>query len=249
MNLRSLRAVDFIDDIAGHFTEYHFDKPDLKVVVNFKESSKRGALEMSISRGAAGDAANPPAYVLLQGKPSLYKLESDPIASIFKPLNEFREKQLFQFAVDQVVQLDVEREDAAPLALIKSGEKWTVNGKEADSVFALEALKKLSGLEASSFPVENRDYGFGAPRLKAIVRFAAAADGKAQKERILVVGAAAEPAVESGKSYFAGADDLLIPFIISQQTLDKITPKEEVLIKSQNAPEPLKPEDPAAAGE
>lgn len=252
MNLRNLRAVDFEDDLAGKFSQYHFDRPDYRVQLAFKDESRRSGLDLALSIVAGEKPEDSVAFMLVQGKPSLYKLGSNPAGSIFKPVDELREKKFLQFDADQVVRLDAQIEGAGTLSLLKTGDKWNVNGKEADAVFVRELLNGISQLEAAAFPGETGDFGFDAPRLRADIHFAADKDGKEPAGRSLVIGKAVPADTEEEKTYFAGVDDLKMPFIISQKTLDRITPREESLLKTQATPEPLKAEstgaDPASGG-
>ncbi len=240
--LRTVRADDFIDDLSK-LAEYKLLEPELKLVLEYDESVKREALEISVSKrleekrdkDGKPDGKEERSYVYLKGKPSIYKVSKDLIAALFKPVNDYREKQLFQFLVDNVTAAEFEGSVlSSPLKLAKQNEGWTLNDKSADSNFVQELLRELTKVEARSFVEVSTDLGFSAPILKAKITESGTASVK--QERILIVG---RKITGKGKkiTYYVGVDDLKEPFIIDSDQFAKITPRVEVLLKSEKVGE------------
>lgn len=227
--LRSIRAATFIDGEAK-LSDYSLDQPALTVDFEFKPSAQRAPLQVLFS--PAGAKGVEQAYVKVGDKPSIFKIESNPIANIARPLDDFREKELFKFASDQAVQLDFDLFGAQPISIVRTGETWLVNSKPGDVNFIGQLIESLVTLHADGFPNDNRDYGFANPRLKLVLRLVGPEPEKKVSERTLIVGDSADKAKE-GARYYAAVDGTSEPFIISKDTLKAIYPREEVLVKRE----------------
>ncbi len=239
-NLRNLSAAGFIDESPLPLQQNKLDPADLSVLLDFKPDLKRAPLEIRLSskKEKVGEVEVESAYMYLKDGASIYKLSENPLSKLIKPIDAWREKRFFKFASDQVRQVDFQLEDSSQLSLVKSGENWLVNGKPGDAVFVLGILRNLSELEALEFPLENRDFGFSIPTLKALVGFSAGAADQSPKDKTLVIGAPVEDAKSGASRYYAGVDDLSEVFIINKESLERIKPKEETLLKL--TPEPAK---------
>ncbi|MBX7138227.1 MAG: DUF4340 domain-containing protein [Oligoflexia bacterium] len=235
MQLRNLRAEDFIDPPGDRAAEYGLEKPQLEIDLNFKDSTKRAPLHLGIGSASApqGQQAQFRWFMNLSGKPSIFKLSADPLSALNRDAGFYREKKLFQVISDQVQKVNC---SAPALSLTKNGEHWEVNGKPGDDVFVKEALQRFSNLEAESFPNQEQDFGFNSPTLRC--QFTLKSGAKPELVRTLVVGKRLDDKQNMGR-YFAAVDDLSEPFIISEQSLAGITPREEALLKPINTPAPL----------
>jgi len=245
-NVRNLRADDFIDNASDKLAQYKLDNPEVQLTFSFKESLKKDALVLVASSYKEKKDKDSPqesgTYFAVKGSPTIYKTKSDIISGLKKSVDEMRERKLFQFATDEVVQADFEQADSEALSLVRSNDKWQVNGKEGDVVFVRELLNNLSQLEASGFPNENQDFGFNTPRLKVALRLSSTAKDSKEKKtinRLLVVGAQPRSNADKSVRYYAAVDDLSQPFIISDETFKTISRKEETLLKSNSAAAPL----------
>ena len=78
--------------------------------------------------------------------PGIYKVGADVADSLAKPLNDFRNKKLFDFGFSELAQVTV-----GGVHYAKSGEKWFANGKEMDPTTVSALIEKLRDLSATSF--------------------------------------------------------------------------------------------------
>jgi hypothetical protein len=233
-DIRAMRAVDFIDG-KPNLSDFGLDKPAVEIDLTFKESAKRAPLHLAIGKHL--EEGKERAYLSISGRPSIFRLEENSITQLDQPLESFRERQLFKFATDQAVQLDFVRFKEGPLSLVRTGGSWTVNSRPADENFVREILGGLSELRADGFPADNRDYGFSNPRLKLVLRLESTDPDKKTTERTLVIGDSADKSKDEAR-YYAAADGLNEPFIISKEAFKRIYPREEVLVRIEPTPAP-----------
>jgi|GEM_PF-1424266 len=250
--LRNLRAKDFLDGEAADPEKLALNVPDLTLALEFKEELKKSPLEIRVSKkrgGASLEALSGKeeegSYFLLSSAPTVFVLDKNPLQDLFKPLDSWRETQLFKFPVDRVESCEIRGKDRVPIRLEKeAANKWKANDKAADNAFVKQLLLDLSQLKAVKFPTGGRDFGFADPRLKVVVRLAGSvtssslgpdggksgAAAATAPELTLFVGEAAEfDSSRNESAYFAGVGDLSEPFIISKQSFTKIAPSLEVL--------------------
>lgn len=233
--IRSMRIATFLDGDLK-LSDYALDQPALRLDMEFKPSAKREPVQLLLSpTGAQGMEQ---AYLKVSEKPSVFKIEGNPIPKIAQPIENFRERELFKFATDQAVQLDFELYKAAPLSMLRAGTEWLVNSKPGDANFVQQLLESLAGLQAESFPNDNRDYGFANPRLKLVLRLVGPEPEKKVTERTLMIGDSADKGAKEETRYYAAVDGTSEPFIISKDALKAIYPREEVLVKRQEVVTP-----------
>lgn len=226
-DLRALRAAKFIDGKTP--ADFGLDKPAASISIEFK-NAQIAPLELKLA--TKKDSGKENAFLAVSGEPTIYQLETNPLSAILKPVDAFRETELFRFATDQVVQLDFNLYQEPPVSIVKTGQTWTVNSKPADDAFVRTLIDSLANLKAEGFPKDNRDYGFGNPRLKAVVRLASPGAEKSITERTLVVGDSAAKSGNEDTRYYAATDDFKEPFLIGKESLKAIRPREEVLVKA-----------------
>ncbi|MBX7143755.1 MAG: DUF4340 domain-containing protein [Oligoflexia bacterium] len=234
--LRGVHVSNFIDS-PEKLATYGLEKPSVRVRLEFRELAKREPVELALGLVKKDGAEK--VYAQLNGQKSVLEIDGNPISKLLRPVDDFRERELFKFATDQAVQLDFELYKADPVSLIKKDNDWLVNGKPADTAFVEELLRALSGLRADTFPNDNRDYGFGNPRLKVVVRLqSGGGDLKQTSERLLVIGDSAGQDAKSGVRYYAASDDRKEPFIINKDKFKAIFPRLDVLQKVEGTPTP-----------
>ncbi|MBN8549932.1 MAG: DUF4340 domain-containing protein [Deltaproteobacteria bacterium] len=236
--IRSMRAVTFLDGDLK-LSDYGLDTPLIEVDMVFKGAAKREPLHLILSQpDGQPDSA---VYLKVSDKPSIFKLESNPLPGISKPLDEFREFELFKFASDQAVQLDFEFFQAPSLSLVRTGDSWLVNSKPADINFVRGLLESLATLHAEGFPKDNRDYGFANPRMKLVLRLVGPEPEKKVIERTLMIGDSADQSAKEGTRYYAAVDGTSEVFLISKDTLKDIYPREDMLLQREAPTQPTPP--------
>lgn len=243
--IRNLRAAEFIDGDHLNLADYGLDNPALTLKINFKETVKTNPIEaqLGVLKTTKDGKTEEKTYFSVTGKPSVFKLSDNPVTRIFKPVDAFREKKQFKFLPEEVEQLHFTKGDS-PLVLTKSGNDWKVNDKNADETFVRQLLKDLSDLEAKDFPQASEDFGFGNPILKVNVRLRektppnpgaqespASEKPLSPNERVLVIGRQ-DP---QSKNYYATVDDQGEQFLVGEDVLKRITPKEEALVKVETS--------------
>lgn len=238
-DLRAMRVAAFLDGRSA--TDFGLQQPKARVVLDFKDSLKRTPLELLLAVQKATNGED--AYLKTSERDTIYRLETNPLSAIVKPVDAFRETQLFKFATDQAVQLDFQLFEAPPISIVRNGDHWSVNGKPGDDNFVRDLVEALSELRADGFPKDNRDYGFGNPRLKLVVRLSTPENKTL--ERTLIVGDSAAKTGNEATRYYASVDGQAEPFTISKESYKAIFPREEVLLRSDK-PAPSVAAAPAA---
>ena len=100
----------------------------------------------------------------------IYKITSELGEGLDKPLDDFRNKKLFDFAFNDPTRIEIH--DGARTAVYqKSGDKWMAGPKQMDSVTIQNLIDKLRDMVSIKF----LDQGFTTPLFEAIVT---AKDGK-----------------------------------------------------------------------
>lgn len=227
--LRNLSTQKFFDPTEKTLPadkDFGLDKPSGTVVVEFTSDTKREPLTLSFAAKKRSDGEN---FLKVSSIESIFALTADPLPQIFKDFDSFRERNLFTFSTDSVSTASFESSDKPALKLEKltddKSTKWKVDGEEGDPTFCQNLLNEISSTRAESFISDSRDFGFDQPTLKVTITM----KGEGTKERVLVIGKKFIEGKET-KGYFAGVDSLTEPFVISEATLNRITPKKEALL-------------------
>lgn len=271
--IRGLQANEFYAPSEEKLKELHLDSPEAVLKVEFRETAKREPLEIKLRGYSEGEVGKElvGAYFVLSSRPTVFKMTlRNPLKDLVKPVAEVREKQLFTFATNAVTALDISAEGKPDLKLLKSGSEWTVNGKPGDPHFVKELLTRLSTLSAVGFPLESRDFGFAAPRFRATVTLASGTvsqtptpsatpiaggtpsalqepkQGEGTPPRELVVGTVGDKTTDGKITFIAATGDRSEPFLITEETLEKLSMREEALVKAPT-PAPTVPTGLAAA--
>ena len=253
--LREVRAVGFPEKAVNPSDKEDpmvadLEKADLTVTINFVERTGRAPLVVKLKK-IKGDfykeeknkkVYGPDRLVFTRNdSPARFVTADNPLSRLVRTPESMRETLLYR--VDTVLTDKVEfgGKSVSPLTLEKTGEDWMLGEKKADSTFVAQLISDLSLVKAEAFAVPGKKMGFETPRLTVLTSLTRmGSDGKKVESMKLTVGAEtsySERNVESGKvnnaklkGYFASVDDGKEPFIISEQTLKKITPKVETLL-------------------
>lgn len=225
--LRTLRVVEFIDQPPPG-ADYGLTEPGFVVTLDFKPEVRSEPLTVEFS--AARGKSAPDTFMRIRGVETIMRLASDPRSTIVKSPFEYRERALFRFATDAVVDLTIEPREGEKLVLTRAGEEWLVNGLPGDKPFVDEYVKSLAGLEANAFVTPGSARGLDTPTLSVTVTVRGDGEKDAPTRRTLVVGARS---VDGGieKGYYTGVDDLAEPFLIDADKLKRLTPRREALVK------------------
>jgi hypothetical protein len=81
--------------------------------------------------------------------PGAYKLTAELGKQIEKPLNDFRNKKIFDFGFSDLTRIDIQGK-----VFTKSGSDWKLNGKTMDASAVQGLIDQLRDLSATSFPTD-----------------------------------------------------------------------------------------------
>jgi len=95
----------------------------------------------------------------------IYKVSSDLGKEVEKPLDNFRNKKIFDFGFSDPTKIDVQR-GASSMALARTGTDWKMNGKTMDPGTVQAFIDKLRDLAATKFVTS----GFTSPEITITVR-------------------------------------------------------------------------------
>lgn len=199
--IRDLSADELIFDKS-------IDDPDLEIELIKKDDTK-SVIKLKRAGETESKSGDEPIYFSVSDYKFISKTKPNPIDRIFKPVNEFREKELFSFVPSKVKKLEVSGSHSVLIERTETG--FTVNGKEGDTAFVNQYLNTLAELSAADFPSSS------APTDE--LKFALLLNDGSQKK--LEIGRFQD------KGRIAKSDEL---FIISEESYKKIIPKLEQLL-------------------
>ncbi|HVO99583.1 MAG TPA: DUF4340 domain-containing protein [Bryobacteraceae bacterium] len=94
----------------------------------------------------------------------VHKVSKDLGTGVDKSLDDFRNKKVFDFGFSDPTKVDF-KDGPKSASYVKSGDKWTSNGKTMDSTTIQALVDKLRDLSASKFV----DTGFATPQVEITV--------------------------------------------------------------------------------
>lgn len=164
-SLRTLRAVEFVDDPALDLSIYGLDNPRLRVRMRLDDSS-----EKTVELGKELDSKN--VYVQVLGRDGVYEVGEYTYRNLDKTGRDLRDKTVLPFEVDALQSIEVTRQAGGHYKIMRSGETWTVEGLEGtpntDVLHEYVGdVHDLSGYEIiTDTPSELASYGFDNPLLR-----------------------------------------------------------------------------------
>lgn len=194
---RPLRADgSVVDQLLSRLREAKFDPSTPEADV--KKAVQAFASGSLVATAKVTDAAGTQTLELRKDKDSYYYAKSSAVPGIHKmtndlgevmskPLDDFRNRKLFEFGWSEPSRVDV-RDGASTRGFAKKDGKWISGGKEMDSASVQALIDKLREMSAIKFP----EKGFTEPA--AIEAAVVSADGKTT-ERVEIS--------KSGNYYFA----------------------------------------------
>jgi hypothetical protein len=228
INLRGIKAQNIINPTSDkplQMSKYGLDKPIGTLEIGFRVNDKKPIVIQfgSVDAGKGLDNMSVSAF------DAVFTVDESNLGKLFKDVETFRENNPFSFSKDFVEEVVISMADKESVIITKSkdenGATWLVNSNKGEVAFVENLLQEISQAKAENYILESLNFGFDKPALKIAVKLGVGAD----KEKLLLVG---KKHVQGGvtKGYFAAIEDLSEPFIISEQTLRRITPNLEVLL-------------------
>jgi hypothetical protein len=247
----------FLDEADKHSAEFGLDKPNGVITIHFRDGGGKEPLIISISKftkqvpqpspeskapDGKADRKNPQpktedvdfAYFTASNRPSVYQTNPAVVASTKFAFEGLRERKLFAFDSSRVKSVNFQPAEGSGINMSKGADgRWSINGKPGDDIFVEQAISNLAGLEADAFPKVEHSYGFEKPRLRVVVELKEAGTDPATT-MTLTIGNAFKSEDRTKTAYYAVADDLANPFMISEQTFKNIFFHEEALVKTES---------------
>jgi hypothetical protein len=169
-------------------------------VATIKATDGSGSQELQIRK--AGDAY----YAKTTAMDGFYKVPNDLGDAVNKDAEEFREKQVFDFAQEDPDKVEL-HDGAKAYFLTRSGEDyWSADGKKMDAVSVQEFLRSIRTLTATKFATS----GFSSPDLSLVVT---SKDGK-RVEKVDVS--------KSESGYLAKRGDGPALFVLDAKAIDDL---------------------------
>lgn len=146
--VRAVRTAEMTEVLAdGADSDYSFGKPLATVTV----TDESGNHELVVAK--SGDTY----YARSSDQVGVYGVSSTLAESLDKPVDEFRNKKLFDFGFDDPRRVEVRVGEVA-VTIERSDDKWILEShasREADSEKVQTLIDRLRGLTATAFPSNN----------------------------------------------------------------------------------------------
>jgi hypothetical protein len=230
--LSGVTVSEFIDLNGVDLAQYGFKSPRANIHLQLREGLESNQIVFSLANANAKTDRPDDMYLQISGVDTLFKLASDPSASLVKRVNDLREKDILGLKVSEIDSIVSEGTRLTATTLATAGLVWTVDGKDTDPVFMEQYLNDLVALKAVDFPETVPADAFEPPFLKLTITN----KGTEKKSTILIVG----------KEVAAGASDPLryvkssrsdTVYAIRDVEAKRLVPHEEVLV-SKATPTP-----------
>ena len=177
---RAVRTAEMTEvlDASEDGGDYSFDSPKASVTV----TDKSGTHSLLIAQ--EGDTY----FARSSMQAGVYKVNSTLAESLDKPVEDFRNKKLFDFGFADPARAEVRAGDLS-VSLARADGKWTLesgDGREVEGATAQKLLDSLRNLTATDFPsdreADQARFGLDSPDIVATVT--PDGDGKAESVRV-----------------------------------------------------------------
>ena len=186
--VRAVRTAEMTEVLADSANgDYSFGKPLATVTV----TDESGSHELVVAK--SGDTY----YARSSDQAGVYGVSSTLSESLDKPVDEFRNKKLFDFGFDDPERVEV-RDGEVAVTIVRSDDKWVLEShanREADSENVQTLIDRLRGLTATGFPsdaaADHAEYGLAPAAITAAVT---PQGDEAAPEQVAVSSADSQPA-------------------------------------------------------
>ena len=173
-SLRSTRALDFPDDAPTDLAQYGLVAPRVTVTV---ATGKDGAQTQTLLLGGEKTEGSQKQVFAKRGNaPTVYALGDWAFRTIDKQAGQFRDKTILGFDAARAGKIVVTRKDGTATTLVRSGEKWQIEGGEAKDAAStgitrfIDDVRDLKGAEiAAEPPSDLARFGLDAPEVRVAI--------------------------------------------------------------------------------
>ncbi|MBF6569037.1 MAG: DUF4340 domain-containing protein [Candidatus Binataceae bacterium] len=170
--ISSCEIKDTVEQKPENLAPFGLKDPRATVIVTVKGKGALPAIEVGRKTPVGASA-----YAKVAGNPAVVLVNESFPSDVTKTANDFRDRQLLNFKVDQVQQFVIDHPGGATIDLTRDGDRWRIvkpQPYEADPTTVLSALSSLADLKAADFVVDNAsnlaEYGLDHPRFTITVR-------------------------------------------------------------------------------
>jgi hypothetical protein len=193
-------------DLKGTAADFAHATPVVTATVTDQSGTQELQIRKSSSKGGASkDNDKDTYYAKTSAVAGVYKVDSTLAQACDKPLDDFRNKKLFDFGFQEPGKIELHNGSKAYF-FTRTGQDWWSNGKKVDAGSAENLISNLRGMAASKFI----DSGFTNPTLEIAVT---SEDGK----RVDKVSIA-----KSGNEYIARRENDPTLYQLDSSTVDGI---------------------------
>jgi hypothetical protein len=182
-------------------------------IATLKATDASGSQEIQVRKSSDGY------YAKTSAMDGVYKVPNELGDAINKDTEDFREKQVFDFAEQDPDKVEM-HEGSKAYFLTHSGEDWWSDGKKMDAVAVQEFLRSIRTLTATKFETS----GFSSPMMSFVVT---SNDGK-RVEKVDIA--------KSGSGYLAKRSDGPALFALDAKVVDDIQKAADGLKPAEVAP-------------
>lgn len=219
---RNAEMTKVIAEGANASPSASFDNPQAVVEI----VDEAGAHTLTVAKQADGIY-----YARSSDLTGVYEVSSTLAESLDKPLNDFRNRKLFDFGFSDPEKLDVRGWDKHAV-VIKKDDKWLLNSdgdREIESSKVQTLIDSLRGLASTAFisdtATDKTKYGLSNPTIEAeVIR----AEGKGVEK--VVVG---DPA---GERVYAARDGMPSTYEVEKSTVEEIQRSLEAVLAKEEKP-------------
>lgn len=164
--LRSLRAMEFVDDGSDRLARYGLDEPRQTLTLGMTDG---GEVEMRVGTERDGKL-----YVQTNRESTVYAVAAWVRESLDRDANHFRDKTISRFVADEAATIEIDSTAEGSFELLRSNDGWTLAGQPAvestvDEIIG--TLSNLSGFEiAADAPEDLSAFGLAPPHSSLRVR-------------------------------------------------------------------------------
>ncbi|HYC23027.1 MAG TPA: DUF4340 domain-containing protein [Candidatus Bathyarchaeia archaeon] len=237
--MRSMRAVDFVDD-AGAAADPKYGLATPRLSVDLLVGKDRAEKRLLVG-GELSDASKKQMYVKRGERDTIYVVGDYAYTSLNKTAKDFRDKTIVRFDKDKPQSIVVTRADGKSFKLEKKDNAWTLadagGAKVKDFIPAryVDDLHDLKGAEIASEAGNLKDFGLDHPALTIDVL----GDGGAKLGRVLT----ASVGEGKDKKLYATAEGSPVIYSLRDYVYERVDKKHDDFVEQ---PTPAPAGSPAA---
>lgn len=231
--IQNVTVAEFIDGKYDQRNDYGFGFPRASITIQFREGIDPQEVVFSLANANARGGGEQNMYFISSYSDTVFKLASDPSASLIKRVDDLRFKRLIDIPASEMQKVVGASSGSPEVAIDAAGTVWKVNGKESDPMFVEQLLNDMSGLKAVAFPEPVPADAFAKPFLVLTI------SKKGEAKEVVTVTIGREYTSSTGDTLRYARNSLSdVVFGVRDVEAKRVVPHEEALLPA-NTPTPL----------